>query len=216
MKVYLFNTGNTSEKHFDSINIAIQFSGAEKIEIISDYPMPDFEKENVECAVYDTEKLIERMRLETENVLVAHSQTVFTAEAFLDVVLAHQKFSGDKEIMIQLVINTNMLTTPRPTLPIYGGNRLWLSGTQLFLNEQFNVPVAYGNPKIMLDAITKEYEDKPYFHDFIFYGGDTGLLTAFPPLAFDERFIDLPEFVKAPLSKNEYMNSIPNFPINKV
>lgn len=169
MKVYLFKEQEISEKHIDSLALAIRIFG-EKVEVIANYAIPEIE--NDEVTIYNDAEILERLNIEADAVLVAHSQTIFCADSLIEVSNAYKQFSSDKNVLIQLPIHNVMLVSPSPTLPIYGGGRFWLSGTQLFVNQESAIPIAFGDPKILYTAVTRSFSNKPYFHDFIFYNGE--------------------------------------------
>lgn len=206
MKIYLFKSNTIHEKHIDSLLIALQFY-RDTIHIFSDYQLPEFKLENVITSF--EENLEEILEKETDEVLIAHSETIFVADCLNEIFGAYSHYSQNGKVAIQLPIHTELLLQPKPTLPIYGGRRFWLSGNNLFVNEENYVPVAYGDANLLLKYIKKE--NSLHFHNGIFHGGDTLLLTAFPPIAFDMRFEEVPTFALATLDQKSYIASIPNY-----
>lgn len=207
MKIYLFKSNTIHEKHLDSLQIALQFHQG-SIHVFSNYQLPDYKLENV-ITTFE-ENLEELLEQETDPVLVAHSETIFIADSLNDVFGAYSHYSMNGKVLIQLPIHTVLLIQPKPTLTLYGGRKFWLTGTQLFTNQDNPVPVAYGDPKILYKYINNDVKEN-YFHDGIFHGGDTLLITAFPPLAFDTRFEEVPTFSLASLDPQNYISSIPSY-----
>lgn len=209
MKIYLFKTQNIQQKHLDSLNVALMFAQG-SIEILSDYHIKT-DREETTTLNYSTEQLLQRLEMETDPVLVAHSETIFAADALSDIQGSYHHFSQQfGKVSIQLPIHTAMLVNPRPTIPFYGGRKLWLTGDQLFTNDENPIPVAFGDPEIFVKCIKRTPLNNPAFHNQIFHGGDTLLLTAFPPLAFDMRFEEIPAFSAATLDQKTYIESIPS------
>lgn len=201
MKLYLFKTQSPNDHHIDSLGVALQFYQGD-IQIYSDYILPDFKLDHV--SIHITDDLLSRLNVETDDVLVAHDNTVFIAESLNDVEGARNHFNA----VIQLPIHTAMLVQPpRMTLPAYGARRLWLTGTTLYTNQDNPIPVAYGPAKVLHDYIVTQ--DSSVFHNQILHGGTHLLMTAFPPLAFDLRFEEVPTFASASLDQATYIQSIP-------
>lgn len=211
MNLYLFlsATEDVTITHFDSLMNALQYC-QEDIVIFSEYDLPEFGLDHVSVKHVSRDEIIVLLKENNNDAFVAHSSTIFTAETFPIAMNAHAYYTKNNgPAMIQLIFPNALLETPKPALLLYGGGRMWLSGTRLFTNET-TIPVAYGNTSIIASCILKE-KTAPAFSDGIFCGGSTNLLTAIPPLAFNVQFEPTVKIASDSFDMNTYISEIPQF-----
>lgn len=206
MNIYLLQTETITPKHFDSLFLALQVSET-PINIVADYELPDFGLSHVTTTVLSRDGVIAHIAEQTEAVLIAHSETVFTVESLVEVAGAYAHYSQDDKIMIQLITPNELFKQVTPSLVFYGGHRMWQTGTRLYTNDKY-IPVAFGEPRIIVNSLN-QVVGKQEFTDKIFFGGETVLLTAFPSLAYNMQF-ELPYHVSGQaFDAAAYIDAIP-------
>lgn len=211
MKLYLFASGENaiSIRHFDSLLHALQHHQG-VVDVFTNYDVPELALENVKVHVMTHDELLQNLQEQNECVFTAHSEVIFTLDAFTSTIAAHDHYAKhSSQVMIQMIAPNAIFQEAAPALVFYGGNRMWMTGTRLFTDHTC-IPVAYGEARILANSILK-VTGAPEFTDKIFHGGQTTLLTALPSLAFSTQF-DLPVRIAASaFDAEKYMQDIPSY-----